>query len=561
MKKLKFEELSLSEEIKNAVADMGFVEASPIQSEAIPYVLEGRDVIGQAQTGTGKTAAFGIPIIEMVDSENKEPQAIILCPTRELALQVSEEFKKISKYKKGIHTVAIYGGESIDRQIKAIRRGVQIIIGTPGRVIDHLTRGTLKLANIEMVVLDEADEMLDMGFREDIEAILEKVPEERQTIFFSATMSKPIMELTKRYQQNPHVIKISKNELTVSTIEQFYYDVKNNYKVEAMCRLIDMYNLKLMLVFCNTKKRVDEVVEELQIKGYSAEGLHGDMRQMQRNSVMTKFRAGLVNILVATDVAARGIDVENVEAVFNLDLPQDSEYYVHRIGRTGRAGKEGKSFTFVSGRESSQLREIQFQTKGKMTKGTIPTSKDVFKFKLDKFKDRINEVLTTELPEEFDSLIDEMVSEGVGLKDIAKGLLKMHLGVPASEKEELKFNASSEDRGRSRERDRDRGFDRDRGDRSERGERRERSRDSDGTSSKMVRLFINLGKNQKIRPGDIVGAIAGEAGLNGKQIGQIDIFDKHSFVEVPKDKVEQVLEVMVNNQIKGKRVNIEIAKN
>lgn len=562
MEKLKFEDLSLSEEIKSAVMDMGFVEASPIQSEAIPYILEGRDVIGQAQTGTGKTAAFGIPTLEKVDPEIKEPQAIILCPTRELALQVSEEFKKIGKYKKGIHTVAIYGGESIDRQIKAIRRGVQIIIGTPGRIIDHLTRGTLKLDRIKMVVLDEADEMLDMGFREDIEAILEKVPDERQTIFFSATMSKPIMDLTKRYQKNPHIVKISKSELTVSTIEQLYFEVKNNYKVEAMTRLIDMYNLKLMLVFCNTKKKVDEVVEALQLKGYSAEGLHGDLRQMQRNSVMAKFRSGLVNILVATDVAARGIDVENVEAVFNLDLPQDSEYYVHRIGRTGRAGKAGKAFTFIGGREFNQLRDIITYTKSKITKGHIPTGSDVFKFKLDKFKGTIAEVLNSELPEQFDDMIDEMVVEGVKLKDIAKALLKVHLGSPVSESDELKFNTSErEDRGSRGSRDRERGG---RGERGERGERRsrgDREERGDRGRTQMVKLFINLGKNQKIRPGDIVGAIAGEAGIKGNLIGQIDIFDKHSFVEVPKDKVNDVLEAMVNNQIKGKKVSIEVAKN
>ncbi len=356
---------------------MGFVDASPIQSEAIPHILEGRDVIGQAQTGTGKTAAFGIPALELVDVADKSTQILVLCPTRELAVQVSDEFKRLAKYKKGIHVTPIYGGDPIEKQISALKRGVHIVIGTPGRVMDHMERRTLNLQNVKMIVLDEADEMLDMGFREDIEEILQEMPEERQTIFFSATMSKPILNMTKKYQNDPVLVKVVKSELTASSIEQLYYVVKEKGKVEVMTRLIDMYNLQLMLVFCNTKKRVDELVEELQVRGYQAEGIHGDMRQQQRNNVMAKFRAGVITILVATDVAARGIDVENVDAVFNFELPLDEEYYVHRIGRTGRAGKAGKAFSFVVGRELNRLREVERYTKVKIERGVIPSYEDI----------------------------------------------------------------------------------------------------------------------------------------------------------------------------------------
>jgi ATP-dependent RNA helicase DeaD len=391
MERLKFESLPISEEIQKAVADMGFVEASPIQSEAIPHILEGRDVIGQAQTGTGKTAAFGIPALELVNTAEKKVQVLVLCPTRELALQVSEEIKRLAKYKKGLSVAAIYGGESIERQIMQLKRGVHIVIGTPGRVMDHMERRTLNLEHVRMIVLDEADEMLDMGFREDIETILQVMPEDRQTIFFSATMSKPILTLTKKYQSEPVLVKVVKSELTATSIEQLYYVVKERGKVEVMTRLIDMYNLQLMLVFCNTKKRVDELVEELQVRGYAAEGIHGDLRQQQRNNVMAKFRAGTINILVATDVAARGIDVENVDAVFNFEIPLDEEYYVHRIGRTGRAGKQGRAFTFVVGRELSRLREIERYTKGKVERGVIPSYGDIVGVKKAKFIEQIRE--------------------------------------------------------------------------------------------------------------------------------------------------------------------------
>lgn len=566
MKKLRFDELSLSEEIQKAVADMGFVEASPIQSEAIPYILEGRDVIGQAQTGTGKTAAFGIPALEMVNTSQKNVQVLVLCPTRELAVQVADEFKKLSKYRKDIHSVAIYGGENIEKQITALRRGVHIVIGTPGRIMDHMERRTLNLENVRMMVLDEADEMLDMGFREDIESILEQVPDERQTIFFSATMSKPIMTLTKKYQVNPQLVKVVKNELTANNIEQLFYEVKPKAKVEVMARLIDMYNLKLILVFCNTKIRVDELVEDLQIRGFQAEGLHGDLRQQQRNNVMAKFRAGATNILVATDVAARGIDVEDVDAVFNFDIPLDEEYYVHRIGRTGRAGKSGKAFSFVVGREIQRLREIQAYTKVKIERGVIPSYEDIVGVKKAKFIEKIKETISEGGLDIFADMIDQLHHAGLSNEDIILGLIKMNMGVQKNEFADM--DLSGDDRSERRER---RGGERERF--GDRGRREDRGGSRDGRSSgrgvrendrstnaSMVRLFINIGRDQKVRPGDIVGAIAGETGIAGNAIGSIDIYDKFSFVEVPKTDVRKVLELMDNNSIKGKKVNIEIAK-
>ena len=347
METVRFDELDLNPKILRAIREMGFEEATPIQSKAIPVGLEGVDLIGQAQTGTGKTAAFGIPLLMKVDSHNKRTQSIVLCPTRELAIQVAEEVRTLAKYMSGVKVLPVYGGQDITKQIRSLKGGAQIIIGTPGRVMDHLRRRTIKCDEVNTIVLDEADEMLNMGFREDIETVLEYIPEERQTMLFSATMPKPILEITKKYQSDAVTIKVTKKELTVPNIEQYYYDVKRKDKVEVLSRLLDVYAPKLSLVFCNTKRMVDELTSALQGRGYFAEGLHGDMKQSQRDRVMNRFRNGKTEILVATDVAARGIDVDDVEAVFNYDLPQDDEYYVHRIGRTGRAGRTGRSFTFV----------------------------------------------------------------------------------------------------------------------------------------------------------------------------------------------------------------------
>lgn len=537
MQTLPFNSLPLSEETLKAIEDMGFINASPIQAEAIPFLLEGRDVIGQAQTGTGKTAAFGIPIIENLDPQEKKIQALILCPTRELALQVSEEIKKLAKYKRHINLLAVYGGDPIDKQIKALKRGVSIVVGTPGRVIDHIKRGTLILNEVKTIVLDEADEMLDMGFREDIESILEELPEERQTVFFSATMAKPIMALTKKYQNSPELIKVVKNELTVASIEQYYYEIKSGLKVEVMTRLINQNDLKLMLVFCNTKRKVDEVVEELQQKGFSVEGLHGDMNQNQRNRVMAKFRSGSVTILVATDVAARGIDVNNVDAVFNYDFPLDPEYYVHRIGRTGRAGKSGKSFSFIWGKEKHRLRDVEKYTKVQIQREAVPSGKELMKIKREQFLDKVRETINEGKLSTYDEMIETLQSEGFEQPNIIAALIKIHIGKQEEALENLNMQVehSYDDRGNDQPR------------------RRRNNEDS-------ARIFINLGKTSKIRPGDIVGAIAGETGVAGNSIGEIEIFDKFSFVNVPKEDAAKIVDIMNRSQIKGKKVNMEIAK-
>lgn len=597
---IKFSDLGISEEILRAVEEMGYTQPSPIQLQAIPFVLEGRDVIGQAQTGTGKTAAFAIPIIDLVDPEFNRPQAIILCPTRELAVQVEGEIQKLAKYHKKISSVAIYGGESIDKQIRTLKKGVQIVVGTPGRIQDHMDRGTLRLEDAGIIVLDEADEMLDMGFRDDIEAILQEMPEERQTVFFSATMAKPIMDLTRKYQTNPEIIKVAKNELTVSKIEQVYYEVKPSLKMELMVRLMNINNYALSVVFCNTKRMTDEVTEALGARGILAEALHGDLSQAQRDKVMGKFRKGLCTVLVATDVAARGIDVDNVEAVFNFDIPLDEEYYVHRIGRTGRAGKSGTAITFITGRrETMKLRDLERYTKATINKMTPPSVTELVELKKAQLVKDVHRVLSKEENNEiFESTISQMVKEGLTPEQISLGLLKMVMGDAVKELKDQDFGIETAYGDRRREGGRDGGRESRFGDRREggrgdrfgrsegRGDRFERGPRSGGDrfergsrfgdkkeggrdfaprtertrDANMTRLFLNLGNKDRIRPNDIVGAIAGETGVPGKSIGGIDIFDNFSFVDVPQKDAEHVIRVMKNNTIKGKTVNMEISK-
>lgn len=421
----KFEDLSLSREISKAIADMGFEETTPIQAQTIPIAFQGKDIIGQSQTGTGKTIAFGIPIIEKLHTRSKTVQSIILCPTRELAIQVAEELKRLLKYRKDINILPVYGGQPIDRQIRALKSGIHIVIGTPGRVIDHINRSTLKLNNVKTVVLDEADEMLNMGFIDDVETILDKVPEERQTLLFSATMPKPILNLTKRYQKNPEFIKVVHKQLTVPRVKQVYFEMKESMKLETLCRLIDMYNLKSSLVFCNMKKRVDELVMHLQARGYMADGLHGDLTQPQRDRAMGKFRKNSTEILVATDVAARGIDVDDIEAVFNYDLPQDEEYYVHRIGRTARAGKKGHAFTFVVGREIYKLREIQNYANIKIERKPVPSFADVEEARTSALLDKLKDIIEAGKHERYVHIIEPLLKDDYTSIDIAAALLMM----------------------------------------------------------------------------------------------------------------------------------------
>lgn len=521
-----FEEMCLDTRIMRAIAEMGFEQPSPIQAQSIPIAVEGKDMIGQARTGTGKTASFGIPMLQRINPKDKNLQAIVLCPTRELAIQSANEIRKLAKFLHGIKVLPIYGGQEISKQIRSLKGGVQIVIGTPGRVMDHLRRHTLKPQTVDIVVLDEADEMLNMGFREDIETILGQLPEERQTMLFSATMPKPILKIAKRYLHEPEIVKVIQKELTVPKIEQYYYEVNPRKKNEVLSRLLDMYDPSLSLVFCNTKRKVDELVADLKGRGYFAEGLHGDMKQSQRDRVMNGFRNGRTDILVATDVAARGIDVDDVEAVFNYDVPQDDEYYVHRIGRTGRAGREGRAFTLVVGKEIYKLKDIQRYCKTKIRRQPIPSVNDVAAIKVEKLLEQAGELIATDgLGRMMDLLEEYLDGSDYSATEMAAALLAMQLGETSTQtlpKEEF-------------------------GD--------------TGAEPGMVRMFMNIGKKDRVRIGDILGAVAGESGMEGALVGTIDMYDNFSFVEVPQEYAAAVLEAMNHSKIKGRRVNMEPAKN
>ena len=426
---VRYEDAPIDERIIRAVQEMGFEVMTPIQQQAIPALLEGRDVLGQAQTGTGKTAAFGIPMIQRIDPEAEGVQCIILCPTRELAIQAADELRKFAKFMHGIKILPIYGGQDITKQIRSLRGNVSIIVGTPGRVMDHMRRHTLQLDHIKAIVLDEADEMLNMGFREDIETILKEIPKEHQTALFSATMPKPILDITHTYQKDAVHVKVAAKEVTIPLVKQYYYEVQRQNKAEVTARLLDYYNPKRSLIFCNTKKMVDDLTEELKGRGYFAEGLHGDMSQFQRDKVMNGFRSGTIEILIATDVAARGIDVDDVEAVFNYDVPQDIEYYVHRIGRTGRAGKTGRSFTLVVGREIYKIREIENVCHTRIKARTIPSAADITAVKAQKILSKVMEIRNEkDLTKMTKIIADKMNDDDVTAMELAAAFLKLHMG-------------------------------------------------------------------------------------------------------------------------------------
>lgn len=456
-----FSELGLSDSLLKALADMNFENPSSIQKEAIPQVLSGNDIIAKAPTGSGKTAAFAIPIIEKLDlnPENKSIQALVLCPTRELAIQVHREFEKLTKYFENLSVVSVYGGQNIEKQLSALKKEPQIIVATPGRLMDHLRRGSIKLNLTHTVVLDEADEMLDMGFREDIYTILEETPANRQTILFSATMAKDIIELTKKFQKSPNIVDVTDNLMNTPDIEQQYFEVVEKDKIELITRLLHLHNINLALVFCNTKSNVDKVVEILKTKGYFSDAIHGDMNQAQREKVMRGFRNGSIKILVATDVAGRGIDVKNIEAVFNYDLPRDDEDYIHRIGRTGRAGTSGISFTFVSKKQVQNIKRIERANGVQIHKKDIPAFEEIQIARVSNFQNKIKSIINEDDLSEYRDNIETMVNEGINAVDIASALLKFYMS-----KEGKKINKNivfetpqeefSEKRGRNRNRNR-----------------------------------------------------------------------------------------------------------
>lgn len=539
MEKLRFEEISVADDIRKGISAIGFEEMTPIQAQAIPIILDGKDIIGQAQTGTGKTAAFGIPILEMINIKDKNIQALILCPTRELSIQVAEEIGKLGKFKRGLSVLPVYGGQPIDRQFRVLKKGVHIVVGTPGRVIDHIKRRTLKTDNVKMMVLDEADEMFDMGFRDDIELVMKGLHEDRQTIFFSATMAKEIVKFASRYQKDPVMVKVVHKEMTVPEVEQGYFELKENMKTEILSRLIDMYNPKLSLVFCNTKRKVDELVTSLQSRGYTADCLHGDLKQSQRDSAMGKFRKGITDILVATDVAARGLDVDDIDLVFNYDMPQDEEYYVHRIGRTARAGREGIALSFVAGKDIHKLRDIQRFTNTKIPRRELPTLNDIQETYTSGMLDRIKETIDSGDLKTYENIVDTLLKEDYTSLDIAAALLKFYMEDNRLDGHEKLANV---DYGKK--------------------QRPMSVSDRDGrgkSKSGMARLYVNIGSAKGASQRHILSAVIEEAGIPKKLVGKIDIYDKFTFVEVPEDMANQVVDGLTNKRIKGTRVKVERA--
>lgn len=538
-----FSVLKCSKEIMRAVEDMGFEEMTPIQSMAIPVALTGKDLVGQAQTGTGKTAAFSIPMLESIDIKSRNVQALVLCPTRELAVQIAEEVNRIGKHIKGLHILPVFGGQDIERQIRGLRSGAHVVIGTPGRVLDHIRRKTLKMDHLKMLILDEADEMLNMGFREDIELVLQQVDHDIQTLLFSATMPKEIMNIINKYQKDPEIVKVAHKALSAPSIEQVYIEMKERDKVEILSRLIDIKNYKISIIFCNTKKRVDEITDMLQARGYLCDKIHGDMKQTLRMNVISKFKRGDIEILIATDVAARGLDIENVEAVFNYDMPTHEEYYVHRIGRTGRAGKEGISYTFITSRDFHLLRSIMRYTKSDIKPHPIPKISDIEAVKREVFLEKIKARIEEGIDRKFVEAIEKFTDEAYSPIEVAAALFQMELDI------ENKKEIDSVDNNRAY---------------IVKGERAKEKIGkpvrSKAMRAGMAKLHINVGNNQSVRPKDIVGAIANEAGIEGRQIGSVDIFDTFTFVEVPESQVKRVISRMDQKMIKGKAVTIEEAK-
>jgi ATP-dependent RNA helicase DeaD len=529
--RIQFSDLHLSKELGKAIEDMGFEEPSPIQGLAIPLIQAGRDVTAQAQTGTGKTAAFGIPVIEKIDPSRRVVQTIVLCPTRELCIQIAEEFSNLLAHLPRITVLPIYGGQPIERQLRALQSGVHIVIGTPGRVQDHLNRRTLRLDDVTTVVLDEADQMLDMGFRDDIELILRRVPQGRQTLLFSATMPKPILDISRQFQNKPEFVRVEYAELTVPSTEQTYIEVKEREKLDVLCRLIDLEDPHLAIIFCNTKRRAEELSGKVRARGYRADELHGDMKQSQRDRVMGGFRKGIIDILIATDVAARGIDVEDVDLVINFDVPQDVEYYIHRIGRTGRAGKSGKAVTFVAPKDFTKLREIMHFAKVQIARMPVPSQNDVARSRTQAVIQRVRETIQAGGLEAFVRVIETETEGDLNTIDIAAALLKMQM----EEGSELQSEMPRA------------------------GPAGEIDFGDTGAEHGMVRFFLGVGRQHKVMPKDIVGAIAGETGIPGKAIGAIRILDSYSFVEVPKENAMEVYTIMKERTIRNQPTGIEPA--
>lgn len=564
-----FNDLGLSKPLLDAINELGFEEPSKIQSLAVPKVLEGKDIVGLSATGSGKTAAFTLPALEMVDPQLYKPQVLILSPTRELCSQVCEEVSRLGKFMREVTAIPLYGGAPIDRQIRGLRKGAQIIVGTPGRLFDHLRRGTLDPTNIKLCILDEADRMLDMGFRDEMEELLEMLPDKLQTLFFSATMNKHVERLIKRFGDDPEQISVVSKTKTVDSIDQSYYEVRNRSKVEVLSRLLDIDPPRLAVIFCNTKRAVDECTEALLSRGYSADRLHGDITQQLRERVIQRFRDGKIELLVATDVAGRGLDIEDVEMVFNYDLPQDSEDYVHRIGRTGRAGRSGKAVSFVFGKDVYRLQNIERYTRQKIRRERIPSQEVVEGKRADKLFDALRDKLEAKPDLAYTEHVDRLLTAGHSTTDIASTLFAMLRETIGREGESI-IEDNEGDRPRRERRDRD-GSGNDRRDRRDRGgrygddDRRDRagrdvrdrkSRNKDGEAPRiekgMTQLFIGVGSKLGCRPGDIVGMLYSETCVGNGNVGRIRMFPKHCLVQVPEQSAGKIISELKGSKLRGK---------
>jgi len=542
-----FEDLGLPDHVLKALKDVGYETPSPIQAETIPYVMEGHDVLGQAQTGTGKTAAFAVPLVANINLRKSKPQALVLAPTRELAIQVAEAFQKYAARRKGFHVLPIYGGQDYSSQIRALKRGVHVVVGTPGRVMDHMRRGTLDLSDLQTLVLDEADEMLRMGFIDDVEWILEQTPEERQIALFSATMPKEIKRIATNYLNDPKEVTIKVKTQTASTIRQRVWMVSGMHKLDALTRILETEPFDGMIMFVRTKNATEELAEKLEARGYSAAALNGDMAQASRARTVERLKNGQLDILIATDVAARGLDVERITHVINYDIPYDTEAYVHRIGRTGRAGRSGEAILFAAPRERRMLRAIERATKKQIEEMSLPSTQDVNDRRVARFKDRITEAMSAEGDLQFfQELIEQYQNEkNIPAIEIAAALAKL---VQGDEPLLLKDRPKRERRERE-----DRG---DRGDRPkrERGERGERKPHDTGVPMEDFR--IEVGRADGVEPKHIVGAIANEADIESRYIGGIDIYDDHTLVSLPEGMPAEVFEHLKGVRIVGKQMRI-----
>jgi len=537
-----FAELGLGETTVKAITELGYEEPTPIQARTIPLMLSGADIIAQAQTGTGKTAAFALPIVERLNTASQAPVALVLTPTRELAVQVAEAFHSYGKHHM-LSVLPVYGGQPIERQLRALKRGVHVVVGTPGRLLDHIRRGTIKLGQVSTVVLDEADEMLDMGFLEDIEAILKETPESRQTALFSATMPSPIAKLARRYMREPQRITIEAEEMTVPQTRQTYYEVGGRDKFEVLARILDYEQPTSAIVFCRTKLEVDSLGQRLTARAYPAETLHGDLNQTQRDRVMARFRSGQADLLIATDVAARGLDVENISHVINYDIPLNPQSYVHRIGRTGRAGRTGCAITLITAREQRLWQLIQRVTGAPIQRMRLPTIADVISRRHEVFKETVRETIEQNGLEPYRIMTEEM-SDEYSATDLAAAAFKLLLGVsPDIMEDKLKPEEREESNGKNPTKKR----------------RRQHERGSLGPERGMARLYLDVGREDGIRPADIVGAIANEADIPGRSIGAIELYDRFAFVEVPSNQSEKVLHSLKRITIRNHKISASLA--